>query len=56
MIDESRMKEWLIWFDRVPIEFGRAEEFDTFVAKWRAYARFSYLWLNWRWVLGSQVS
>ena len=56
MIDESRMKEWLIWFDRIPIEFGRAEEFDTFVAKWRAYARFSYMWLNWRWILGSQVS
>ena len=56
MMDSDQMKRYLVWFDRIPIEFGRAEEFDTFVAKWRAYARFSYLWLNWRWTAGSEVS
>ena len=56
MLDTRLMAQWLVWFDRVALEFGRADEFDTFVAKWRAYCRYSFMWLNWRWVLGSQVS
>ena len=56
MIDEKSAKQWLVWFDRIPLEFGRAEEFDTFVAKWRAYCRYSYMWLNWRWIAGAEVS
>ena len=56
MIDDRMMKQWAVWFDRVPLEFGRAEEFDTFVAKWRAYCRYANAWFNWRFILGSQVS
>lgn len=56
MIDEKMAKQWLVWFDRIPLEFGRAEEFDTFVAKWRAYCRYSYMWVNWRWIAGAEVS
>ena len=56
MLDTKLMAQWLVWFDRVALDFGRAEEFDTFVAKWRAYCRYSFMWLNWRWVLGAQVS
>ena len=56
MLDTKQAKQWLVWFDRVPLEFGKADEFDTFVAKWRAYARFSYMWLNWRWIGGAEVS
>ena len=56
MLDSKNAKQWLVWFDRVPIEFGKAEEFDSFVAKWRARARYSYMWLNWRWIAGSEVS
>ena len=56
MIDTKNQKQWAVWFDRVPLEFGKAEEFDSFVAKWRAYCRYSYLWMNWRWVIGAEVS
>lgn len=56
MMDSKNAKQWLVWFDRVPIEFQKAEEFDSFVAKWRAYCRYSYMWLNWRWIAGAEVS
>lgn len=56
MIDSARMKDYLIWFDRIKLEFGMAEELDTLVAKWRAYCRYSNMWRNWRFVLGAQVS
>jgi len=56
MLDSKNAKQWLVWFDRIPLEFGKAEEFDSFVAKWRAYCRYSYMWLNWRWIAGAEVS
>jgi phage major head subunit gpT-like protein len=56
MLDSKNEKQWLVWFDRIPLEFGKAEEFDSFIAKWRAYCRYSYMWLNWRWILGAEVS
>ncbi len=56
MIDERYMKMYLIWFDRVSLEFGQAEELDTLIAKWRAYCRYSYMWRDWRWLLGASVS
>lgn len=56
MIDTAMMKQYLIWTDRIPLEFGSAEEFDTFIAKWRAYMRFGNAWTNWRFILGAEVS
>jgi hypothetical protein len=56
MIDSARMKDYLIWTDRIELEFGSAEEFDTYIAKWRAYMRFGNGWTNWRWILGAEVS
>jgi hypothetical protein len=56
MMDSKNAKQWLVWFDRVALDFGKAEEFDTYVAKWRARARYSYMWANWRWILGAEVS
>ena len=56
MCDSRQQKQWVVWFDRVPLEFAFAEELDTLVAKWRAYMRYSMAWFNWRWVLGSQVT
>ena len=56
-LTDSRMqKQWVVWYDRVPLEFAFAEELDNLVAKWRAYMRYSYLWANWRWILGASVS
>ena len=56
LIDERYMKMWLIWFQRIALEFGQAEELDTLVAKWRAYCRYSNMWTNWRWIAGASVS
>lgn len=56
LCDSRMQKQWVVWFDRVPLEFAFAEELDTLVAKWRAYMRYSMAWFNWRWVLGAQVS
>ena len=56
MVDDRKMKEWAVWFNRVPLEFGQAEEFDTFVAKWRAYCRYSTGIFNWRFIAGASVS
>lgn len=54
--DSTKRKRMLHWIDRVPLEFGMVEDFDTFVAKWRAYMRYSNVWTDWRWLVGSQVS
>lgn len=53
LADGRLMKRFLKWYDRVPLEFGETEDFDTFVAKYRAYMRFSYGFSNWRWVASS---
>lgn len=55
-IDSRLMKRFLKWYDRVPIEFGQQEDFDTYVARFRAYMRFSYGWSNWRWVSVNEPS
>ena len=56
MIDESAMKEYVVWFERIPLEFAFAEEIDTIIAKWRAYMRYSMGWFDWRWGMGAQVT
>ncbi len=56
MEDSAQRKNFLVWFDRIPLEFAMAEELDTLVAKWRAYMRYSFAWYDWRWVLGGIVS
>lgn len=56
LMDSSKKKQMLVWWDRIPLEFGQVEDFDTFVAKWRAYNRYSNMWRDWRFVIGSQVS
>jgi phage major head subunit gpT-like protein len=56
MADASQQKEMVYWIDRIPLEFAFQEEFDTLVAKWRAYMRYSNAWIDWRWVIGNQVS
>lgn len=50
LIDSRLMKRFLKWYDRKPLEFAMTDDFDTLVAKYRAYMRFSYGWSNWRWV------
>jgi hypothetical protein len=47
------MKRFLKWYDRVPIEFKMEEDFDTLVAKFRAYMRYACGWSDWFWVYGN---
>lgn len=56
MCDSRARKRMLKWLDRVSIEFAMIEDFDTLVAKWRAYMRYGYAYLNWRWIIGASVS
>lgn len=56
LIDTGRMRQSLHWFDRVPIEFAREQDFDTLIAKFRAYQRFSIGWSDWRWIYGQNPS
>lgn len=56
MIDTGRMKRDLIWYERIPVEFGREVDFDTFEAKFRAYMRFSRGWRDYRFIFGQNPS
>jgi phage major head subunit gpT-like protein len=56
LTDSRLRKQFLTWYERVPLEFAMAEELDTLIAKWRAYMRYSHKYQNWRFMLGAQVS
>lgn len=52
MVDSIRMKRFLIWQDRVPINI-QPEVMDTTVeARWIARMRYAYGWTDWRWIYG----
>lgn len=55
LIDSRRMKEFLIWLQRVPLEFKNEGDFDTYTKKYAAYMRYSNSPLHWMWVYGNQV-
>jgi len=52
LIDSKYSKLFLNWFDRVSLEFAMEEEFDTFVAKFRAYMRYEVGFSDWVWCYG----
>jgi len=56
MIDSTLMNQFLLWFDRIPLEFGRDKDFDTYLSKFSAYMRFSRGFSDWRWIYGHIVS
>ena len=56
LMDASLRGESLKWFDSVPVEFAFAEDLDTLVAKWRLYGVWGNGHLDWRWILGANVS
>lgn len=56
MMDSSMRKDNLKWVDRVAPEFAFAEDLDTLIAKWRLYLRYSNARIDWRFILGAQVS
>jgi len=56
MCDSRLMKMFLMWHNRIPLEFGQDKDFDTFIKKFSAYTRYSYGWTDWRWIYGQLVS
>lgn len=56
MLDSARMMRDNIWYERIPVEFGREEDFDTFQAKFRAYMRYSRGFRDYRWVFGQNAA
>jgi len=56
LIDSRYMKMFLKWFDRIPVEFNKDKDMDTYVSKWSVYTRYSYGFSEWKWILGAEVS
>jgi len=56
-IDSRKARRLLRWYWRVRPEFGMDPSSDFNLAmKVRAYARWSYGWDDWRWVIGHEVA
>ena len=56
MLDSSMAKLYLKWFDRIPVEFNKDKDFDTYVSKWSVYSRYSYGFSAWSWIYGHNVA
>lgn len=56
MMDSGRRRSSLQWYDRIPLEFAREGDFETLQSKFRAYARFSLGWSDYRWIYGQNPS
>ncbi len=56
LMDSGMRRKSVYWVDRVSKEFGRVEDFDTMVAKFRCYMRYSLAWTDWRFIFGAEVS
>lgn len=56
LIDSRRMKEFLIWLQRIPLEFKNMGDFDTYTKKYAAYMRYSNSPVHWMWVYGHSVT
>ena len=56
LIDSKFMKLFLKWFDRIPTEFNKDKDFDTYISKWSVYTRYSYGFSDWTWLYGQNVS
>ena len=56
MIDSRMAKMYLKWFNRIPTEFNKDKDFDTYIAKWSVYTRYSYGFSDWTWLYGMNVA
>jgi phage major head subunit gpT-like protein len=56
MIDSRMAKMFLKWFNRIPTEFNKDKDFDTYVAKWSVYQRYSFGFSDWPWIYGHNVA
>ena len=55
-MDSKMMKMYLKWFNRIPVEFNKDKDFDTYISKWSTYCRYSYGFSDWTWIYGHEVA
>lgn len=55
LIDSKKMKEFLIWQQRVPLEFKNIGDFDSYAKKFAAYMRYANTPLHWVFTYGQNV-
>lgn len=56
MADSGMRRQMMFWTDRTNPEFAMVEDFDTITAKWRVYGRWGQGHIDWRHILGANVS
>lgn len=56
MLWESQMKKDNLFLNRISPELKNTVDFDTYMMKHAIYMRFSYGYIDWRWIYGSNVS
>jgi len=52
MVDSTYMKEFLLWFNRQPMQFFKDRDFGTLVSAFAGYMRYSKGWSDWTWIYG----
>lgn len=52
-LDSQYMKQFLIWFDREPVQFFKDQDFGSLVSAFAGYMRYSYGWSDWKFVYGN---
>jgi len=50
MVDTTKMKQSLIWFDRTALDIYPKQEDSTVFVTYIARMRYSYGWRDWRWI------
>jgi len=56
MIDSKMAKMYLRWFQRIPTEFNKDKDFDTYLSKWSVYTRYSYGFSDFKFIYGHEVA
>lgn len=56
MVAKSLMKDNLLWFNRIPTEFNKDLDVDTYIKKWSAYMRYSQTTTDFRWIYGCNAT
>lgn len=55
LIDSKKMKQFLIWQQRIPLEFKNTGDFDSYGKKYAAYMRYANTPLHWVFTYGQNV-
>lgn len=54
VVKPDRMKEHLLWMDRIAPDFFSEKDDDTQIYRWGVYTRFDRGFDDWKWIVGSK--